>query len=83
MKKELPQKASPKASPQEVMTARLFFNAAFPTMQVLLDDDYKITKAFQDYSGVVQFGALKDGRFTDITYYGDTASRLRSQPAAK
>ena len=32
---------------------------------------------------VMLFGELKDGRFTDITYYGDTASRLKSQPEAK
>jgi len=52
-----PARAPVKASPEDIMAARLFFNAAFPTMQVLLDDDYKIRKAFQNYSGVVQFGA--------------------------
>ena len=30
--------------------------------------------------GAVQFGELKGGRFTDITFYGDQASRLRSRP---
>ena len=33
------------ASPQDLMTAKLFFNAAFPTMQVLLDDDPKPVRA--------------------------------------
>ena len=45
------------ASPQEIMTAKLFFNAAFPTMQVLLDDDPKLHKKFQHFRGTVQFGA--------------------------
>ena len=49
------------ATPQEIMTARLFFNAAFPTMQVLLDDNYEIKKKFHNFSGVVQFGAKNDG----------------------
>ena len=48
------------ASPQDIMTAKLFFNAAFPTMQVLLDDDPKLHKKFQDVTACVQFGA-KDG----------------------
>ena len=40
------------------MTAKLFFNAAFPTMQVLLDDDPKLHKKFEDFTGTVQFGAM-------------------------
>lgn len=48
------------ASAQELMTAKLFFNAAFPTMQVLLDDDPKLHKKFEHFQGTVQFGA-KDG----------------------
>lgn len=43
------------------MTAKLFFNAAFPVMQVLLDDDPKIREKFRDVVGVVQFGAKNDG----------------------
>lgn len=42
------------------MTAKLFFNAAFPAMQVLLDDDPKMKEKFKDVAGSVQFGA-KDG----------------------
>ncbi len=49
------------ASPQEIMTAKLFFNAAFPTMQVLLDDDPKLHKKFEDFTGTVQFGAMDSG----------------------
>lgn len=42
------------------MTAKLFFNAAFPVMQVLLDDDPKLRKMFKDVTAVVQFGAQND-----------------------
>ncbi len=49
------------ATSQELMAAKLFFNAAFPTMQVLLDDDYNLKKKFHKFSGVVQFGARNDG----------------------
>lgn len=49
------------AAPQEVMTAKLFFNAAFPVMQVLLEDDPKLNKMFRDVFGTVQFGARNGG----------------------
>ena len=49
------------ASAQDLMTAKLFFNAAFPTMQVLLDDDPKLHKKFKNFRGTVQFGAKNDG----------------------
>lgn len=45
---------------KDIMTAKLFFNAVFPVMQVLLDDDLKIKSKFQNVSATVQFGA-KDG----------------------
>ncbi len=45
------------ARTEDIMTARLFFNAAFPVMQVLLDDDPKMKEAFKDVTGTVQFGA--------------------------
>ena len=45
------------ASPQDLMIARLFFNAAFPVMQVLLDDDPNLGKAFANRAATVQFGA--------------------------
>lgn len=43
------------------MTAKLFFNAAFPVMQVLLDDDPKLHKKFEHFKATVQFGAMNDG----------------------
>ena len=42
------------------MTAKLFFNAAFHVMQVLLDDDPKIKEKFKDVVATVQFGAKND-----------------------
>lgn len=49
------------ASSQDIMTAKLFFNAAFPTMQVLLDDVPKLHKKFENVHATVQFGA-KNGK---------------------
>jgi hypothetical protein len=49
------------AAPQDIMTAKLFFNAAFPVMQVLLDDDPKLNEKFRDVTATVQFGAKDDG----------------------
>jgi len=49
------------ASPQDIMTAKLFFNAAFPVMQVLLDDEPKLKEKFKGVVGTVQFGAKNDG----------------------
>jgi hypothetical protein len=43
------------------MTAKLFFNAAFPVMQVLLDDNPALREKFKDVVGTVQFGARNDG----------------------
>ena len=42
------------ASNQELMAAKLFFNAAFPTIQVLLDDDPKLHKKFAKLQATVQ-----------------------------
>ncbi len=42
---------------EELMTATLFFNAAFPVMQVVLDDDPKIRNKFRDVKATVQIGA--------------------------
>lgn len=49
------------ANATEIMTARLFFNAAFPTMQVLLDDVPSLHESFKDFKGRIQFGARNDG----------------------
>lgn len=48
------------ASQQDLMTAKLFFNAAFPVMQVLIDDDPKLRKKFADLRATVRFGANDD-----------------------
>ena len=48
------------ASQQDIMTAKLFFNAAFPVMQVLIDDDPKLHKKFANLRATVQFGARDD-----------------------
>lgn len=45
------------ATEQELMTAKLFFNAAFPTMQVLLDDSPKLKDQFKNAVFTLQFGA--------------------------
>ena len=47
-------------SPQDLMTAKLFFNAAFPVMQVVLDDDPAMKAKFRNVAAVVQICA-KDG----------------------
>lgn len=49
------------ATQQDLMTAKLFFNAAFPVMQVVLDDDPKMSKKFKDVVANVQIGAKNDG----------------------
>ena len=48
------------APAQERMAAMLFLDAVFPTMQVLLDDNPKLHKAFEGVRATVQFGA-RDG----------------------
>jgi hypothetical protein len=45
------------------MTAKLFFNAAFPVMQVVLEDDPAMKARFQNVKAVVQIGANNDGEF--------------------
>ena len=42
---------------EELMTATLFFNAAFPVMQVVLEDDPKMKEKFRDVAATVQIGA--------------------------
>ena len=41
----------------ELMTAKLFFNAAFPVMQVVLDDDPAMNAKFRDVKAAVQISA--------------------------
>ena len=49
------------ADKNDLMIAKLFFSAAFPTIQVLLDDDKKMHEKFANYDKTFQFGA-KDGK---------------------
>jgi hypothetical protein len=49
------------ATQQELMTAKLFFNAAFPVMQVVLDDDPKMHRKFENVVATVQIGAVNNG----------------------
>ena len=52
-----------------IMTARLFFQAAFPTMQVLLDDDPALHAKFADYDRTFQFGAKNGGELLCCTMH--------------
>jgi hypothetical protein len=45
------------ASEKDIMTARLFFRAAFPVMKVPLNDDPKIKKSFENEEARIQFSA--------------------------
>ena len=74
-----------KASPQDVMTAKLFMNAAFPVMQVLIDDDPKLNKKFAAFHAVVQFGALDDNEplFCHLIFDGGKVTVVQGKaPAA-
>jgi len=55
------------ASKVDLMTARLFFTAAFPTIQVLLDDDPKLNAKFANINKTIQFGAKNDGELLACT----------------
>ncbi|MGI6213135.1 MAG: hypothetical protein ACOYIQ_01085 [Christensenellales bacterium] len=51
-----------KATAQEILTAKLFFNAAFPVMKVVLKDNPKVAKAWANVNAIVQFiGRDDDG----------------------
>jgi hypothetical protein len=45
------------ASEKDIMTAKLFFRAAFPVMKVPLNDDPKIKKLFESRKANIQFSA--------------------------
>ena len=72
------------AAPEEVMTVKLYLNAVFPTMQVLLDDDPKLHKKFENYDAVVQFGAMNGGELLccHLVFEGNKLTVLQG-PAKK
>ncbi|MDR0411322.1 MAG: hypothetical protein LBH75_05035 [Treponema sp.] len=43
---------------QDITTAKLFFNAAFPVMKVVLEDDPSMKAKFQNVQAIVQIGAF-------------------------
>jgi hypothetical protein len=45
----------------DIMTAKLFFNAAFPVMRVVLEDDPGMKAKFANVKAVVQIGAKNPG----------------------
>jgi len=45
---------------QDLLTAKLFFNAAFPVMQVVIDDDPAMNAKFRDLQATVQICAKAD-----------------------
>lgn len=72
------------ASNTDIMTARLFFNAAFPTIQVLLDDDPAMHAKYANYDRTFQFGAKNDGELLCCTMHvKDGKITVTEGPAAK
>ena len=55
------------ASSVDIMTARLFYTAAFPTIQVMLEDVPKLREKFANVSKTIQFGAMNDGELLCCT----------------
>ena len=53
------------ATNEDIMTAKLFMNAAFPVLQVLMDEDPKLQGRKFDHT--IQFGAKNDGELLCCT----------------
>lgn len=49
-----------KASEKDVLTAQLYFNAAFPALRVPLEEDAKQAEKFKNVNAVVEFRAADD-----------------------
>jgi hypothetical protein len=64
------------------MTAQLFFNAAFPVMQVVLDDDPKMKARFREVQGTVQICAKNGGDLIACTLVFDRGKLTVVQGAA-
>ena len=54
------------ATATDIMTAKLFFNAAFPVIQVVLEDDPAMKARFAAVKAVVQIGAKNPGGEEDF-----------------
>ena len=72
------------ASNTDIMTARLFFTAAFPTIQVLLDDDPALHAKYAKYDRTFQFGAKNNGELLCCTMHvKDGKIEVTEGPAEK
>ncbi len=49
-----------KANAIDVLTTKIYFQAAFPALRVALEEDPKQVKAFKDINGVVEFRVIDD-----------------------
>lgn len=49
-----------RATEKEILTAKLFFNAAFPVMRVVLKDNPKMAKTWANVKAIVQFVGYDD-----------------------
>ena len=58
-----------KATDNEILTAKLFFNAAFPVMRVVLKDNPKMAKTWANVTAIVQFIGRDDAG--DLACYLD------------
>ena len=52
-----------KANPQDVLTAKIYFSAAFPALRVPLEEDEKQRKAFEKVNAIVEFRAADVRRY--------------------
>ena len=72
------------ANNTDIMTARLFFTAAFPTIQVLLDDDPALHEKYAHYDKTFQFGAKNGKELLCATLHvKDGKIEVTEGPAAK
>jgi hypothetical protein len=71
------------ATERDITTAKLFFNAAFPVMQVVLEDDPAMKAKFSALKAVVEIGAKNDGDYLACHLVFDTGTVTVAQgPAA-
>jgi hypothetical protein len=69
---------------KSLMTARLFFNAAFPVMKVVLADDPAMKEKFKNVKATVQIGAKNGSEFEACTLKFDNGElEIIQAPAEK